>query len=496
MKQLYILSTIYSAVNYSFEVDSILSASKDNDVTVLVCDGCIGICNGNTIGADILCNECLKRSLSVLKDIKNITIIKNSEYFNREKIYKQFSYNSIKELNTITYHGIEIGYGVSSYYISLTRNLNPEITPRLKKILDRWLLTSMRNADIAENAITEEYDMVYVVNGRMFESKPFQEVAFSRCKHVILGESMTNLDGVYVKMNFENVRVHSVSGNCQLIEEFWKSSILSEEEKVQIATSFYTNRASAIATNDKIYVKDQQKNLMPDDWDTRKTNIVIFNSSEDEFAAIGGEFETDNLFDSQMSGIKFILDNIQDENIHFYLRIHPNLMNIKYKYHKDLYKLPSQYKNLTVIPGNSPISSYALLYACDRVITFGSTMGVEAAFAGKIAMVMRPSFYYYLDVNFVPKNKEEIIEFITGRISYIPNRENALKYSYYYYNNERVGSVNKECKLNNYSISFLGWMFSINSMNLKCSDFRMKVCAFLCLLGISVAKLIIPKKEK
>lgn len=496
MKQLYVLGTIYSAVNYSFEIDSIVSAAKKHDVTVLLCDGCVGKCNGNAMGIGVLCHECLNRSTAVLNGIDNIRIIKNSDYLDRKKKYEHFSFNSIKELNKVTYHGIEVGYGVSSYYISLTRNLNPEISPRLKKLLYSWLLTAMRNADIAESVITEDYDMVYVVNGRMFESKPFQEVAFSRGMHIILGESMTNLEGVNVRMNFDNVRVHSVSGNCQLIEEFWKNSTVPEEEKVKIATSFYTNRASAIATNDKIYVKNQQKGLMPDDWDESKTNIAIFNSSEDESAAIGGEFEKNNLFDSQMSGIKFILENVQDENIHFYLRIHPNLMNIPYKYHKDLYKLPSQYKNITVIPGNSPISSYSLLYACDRVITFGSTMGVEAAFAGKSAMVMRPSFYYYLDVSFVPKTEKDVIDFIKGKISYTSNKEGALKYSYYYYNDERGGSDNKECELHNYSVNFFSRPFSINCMNLKCSDSRMKVCAFLNIFGIAVAKLVIPKNEK
>jgi hypothetical protein len=409
--------------------------------------------------------------------------------------HKSYKYNSLKELNRVVYRDFEIGYGVSSYYISLTRNLNPRITSRLKRILDNWLEISMTHADIASNMITSEYDCVYVINGRLFDSKPYQEIAFARRKHVILGESCISIDGRIVRMLFDNVRVHSVSGNSDNIKHFWDSSKLSVEERRSIASSFYEKRAKAIKTNDKVYISGQKQGVLPDDWDASKINIAIFNSSEDEFAAIGGEFEKNNLFGSQLEGIKFLLENVKDNSIHFYLRIHPNLMNIHYKYHTDLYKLPEQYSNVTVIPGNSPVSSYSLMESCDRLITFGSTMGVEAAYAGKEAMVMRPCFYYYLDVNYVPKNKEDVLDFVYGRIGYKPSHEDALKYSYYYYNNERKGPDNSLCSIKRQTISFMRREYYFDSMNFNCSNKRMRFCAYLDLLGVYIAKKRIPKRE-
>lgn len=65
---------------------------------------------------------------------------------------------------------------------------------------------------------------------------------------------------------------------------------------------------------------------MPSDINDHKENIVIFNSSEDEFSAIGGKFESIKLFNSQIEGIKAIVDHYSgDSSKHFYLRIHPNL---------------------------------------------------------------------------------------------------------------------------------------------------------------------------
>jgi len=496
MKHLYILSSIYGSVNFTFEIDSIISDAKENEVTVLLCDQNSGKCSGNTIGMGLLCYECKKRTNAVLSTIKGLKVLKMSDYIEKGIIHGKYNYTSLKELNKIEYKGFEIGYGVSSYYISLTRNLNPKITPKLKRILDDWLECSMTYADVADKVITSDYDMVYVVNGRLFDSKPFQEIAFSKGIHVILGESTKTINGENVRNNFDNIRVHSVIGNTERILKFWDKSQVPIEERKEKAISFFERRANAIMTNDKIYVKDQKPGLMPDDWDDTKTNIVIFNSSEDEFAAIGGEWEKNNLFESQLAGIRYILANTIEPNIHFYLRVHPNLMHIPYKYHTDLYKLPDKFNNVTVIPGNSPVSSYSLMKACDRIVSFGSTMGVESAYAGKATMIMRPCMYYYLNVNYVPENEQDVMDFINGKVEFTPNHENTLKFSYYYYNDERRGPDNLECNLNDYVAKYGKKSYFVSSMNLNCSDFVMKCCAYLGLWGVYIAKKRIPTGEQ
>ena len=120
MKILYILGPIYGSVNFSFEVDSIISHSQSNDVTVLVCDGSVKKCCGNTFGNKLLCFECRRRTASVLSMISNIKIIKQKEVVQHKSVHKCYNYNSLQELNKIVYRDFEIGYGVSSYYISLT----------------------------------------------------------------------------------------------------------------------------------------------------------------------------------------------------------------------------------------------------------------------------------------------------------------------------------------------------------------------------------------
>ena len=77
---------------------------------------------------------------------------------------------------------------------------------------------------------------------------------------------------------------------------------------------------------------------------------MIFNSSEDEFTAIGGEYDEKKVFDSQYEGVAHIANLLKDrKDVNVYLRIHPNLANVKYKYHRDLLALGEKYNNLFVM---------------------------------------------------------------------------------------------------------------------------------------------------
>ena len=78
--------------------------------------------------------------------------------------------------------------------------------------------------------------------------------------------------------------------------------------------------------------------MLPDDYNENERNFVIFNSSEDEIVSLGGEWDEDNLFESQVESIRFVLEHLP-ENTHLYLRIHPNLKGLNAEYHTNLYKL-------------------------------------------------------------------------------------------------------------------------------------------------------------
>ena len=169
---------------------------------------------------------------------------------------------------------------------------------------------------------------------------------------------------------------------------------------------------------------------IPEQWDSNKTNISIYISSEDEFYALGGEW-AEGIYPSQLGGIKQILTSFSnDESYHFYLRIHPNLSEVKYSYHLDCLKLPSQFKNITIIPGNSKVNTYDLIKISDKVISFGSSVGIEASYLGIPSILAGNCYYKFLNGTYNPTNHNETVELIKTKLEAKP-KLGAYKYGAY-----------------------------------------------------------------
>ena len=493
MKKLYVFPSIYNFTLTTFFVDSLITDVKNGfDVTALVCDKCLNTCQNNILSLSVICHNCYNTSIRILRNIKGVKILKYSDCIENCKKYKNHQYNTLEELKSIEYKGINIGYGVLSYYVSKTRNLNPFIDSKLKFYLDKFIISSMKTTDVAFEILSDSYDEIYLVNGRMFNTKPFQEVALLKGIKLIIVESGHDTKGKYVKKYYYNTKVHSIEGRTNYAFKMWNDSSLPEDKKKEYAISFFEKRFRSEQTNDKIYTKKQKKGEIPEFWDESKYNIVIFNSSEDELYAIGDEFEKGKLFKNQYEGLEYLFSQIKDDNIHFYLRIHPNLKNIKYKYCTQLKDFSVKYKNVTVIPGDSSISTYSLMEKADKIITFGSTMGVESSYWGKVVVNLNPCFYNRLKIGYHPSTKEEAISLILEK-SLKPINDDVFKYAYMYYNDEGKSCINEECKLGKYTLPFIHK--KVYSMNYFCSDIQMKFLLFLLFAKELLSKYFLPQKE-
>jgi len=175
------------------------------------------------------------------------------------------------------------------------------------------------------------------------------------------------------------------------------------------------------------FVKDQLKNKLPEGFDRAKRNIVIYNSSEHESIGVEG-FEYP-FFKYQNEAIQHILKYFENnKEFHFYLRVHPMLGNFPNPQWDEIQKF--DYGNLTTIGPGESIDSYCLLDACEKVITFRSTIGVEASFWGKPSILIGQSFYSQLDCAYQPQSIDELFQLIKTTIS--PKFQlGALKYGYW-----------------------------------------------------------------
>lgn len=442
-------------------IDDILSRNQEgNEIYWCYCHNALHSCFGNLNGYPSVCKFCHSMYRRYEKKYGNgvhMIAIDHRDFVHQKHSWQ---YENVDEIKTIVYRDVYVGLSVLSLYLTYTRDLDVNKSKVFRLFFKPIIDDICDYIDYAYDMIERiKPDEIISYNGRFFDNRLFYDIANA------LGIKYTSLEVVggngepFRKVRFEGGLPHSIMVNTKKINELWDNSPLPTEKKTEIATSFYERRRNGELVADiAVYTKAQKKGTLPDGFDPNQRNIAIFNSSEDEFAAVGGEWD-DVLFPSQFEALDFVLKN-SSPDIHFYLRIHPHLKGIKYKAHMDLYTL-SRYKNLTIIPPESEISTYSLMEACEKVITFGSTMGVEAVFWGKPSVLLRRALYENLDICYKPSCKEDIVLLLENKLAPKPI-SGALKYAYYLLDSE-YGIEKTNIDINVKEWIFLKWKFLFTS---------------------------------
>lgn len=430
-KKLYYSSCSIAAPHIGVIIDDILSNDNaDNEIFWAYCDCALSSCFKNLDGHKSICNFChLMYKTFFRKYCNNVCLlpISNSCFVHKNHSWK---YDSVKQIKSIVYRNVYIGNSILSLYFSFTRDLDLNRHDEFVKFAQPLVNKLCDFVDYVYDLIGKlKPDEIVSYNGRLYENRLFYDIANS------LGVKYTALEVVggyvepYKKMSFEGGLPHSIALNTLKIEDLWKKSPLSEIKKNEIASSFFSRRRGGELVADiAVYISAQKQGALPDNFNPKRRNVVIFNSSQDEMAALGDEWETGLVFSSQYDAIEYMLRNTSD--IHFYLRIHPNLRGVLHMEHMKLYDL-AKYDNITIIPPESEVSTYALMEVCEKVVTFGSTMGVEATYWGKPSILLGRSLYENLDVCYNVRDKEELIILLNTTNLEPKNKLGALKYSYF-----------------------------------------------------------------
>jgi hypothetical protein len=430
---------------------------EGHEIHMLVCNGAFDICTTNVSKNLDACSFCAKYTNKLINKVsRDIRIHRIKKYFDNSVKYRNFIYNSVDDIKQIKYKGVKIGFACLSTYISKTRNLNPIINSKSRSDFDYLLLQSRILTDAIGNALDDiRPALVYVFNGRFFDSRPVLDIARQKKIDIKCMDVDQYANKIFVKQISYNATLQNIKGDMSRLNHAWNSPTVSHGDKIKIAHDFFQKKRAGIYIDDTVYIKNQEKGLLPSDFDKGKQNIVIFNSSADEFAAVDDEYSKLCIFKSPIDGMEYIFRTFKNnKKIHFYLRIHPNLSGIKYKYHTDLYLFQKKYSNVTVIPPGDKVSSYDLLDAAEKIIVFGSTMGVEATYWNKAVILLSGCRYYYLDACYKPKNQLELKKMIVSKLK--PKEKNdALKYGYYLMYKDPE-ALYKYIDFTQYNFNFLG----------------------------------------
>ncbi len=176
------------------------------------------------------------------------------------------------------------------------------------------------------------------------------------------------------------------------------------------------------------------------------------------------------MYSTQNEAISLILNEfIGNNNYHFYLRNHPNLSQVNNSQTAEVKKF--NFDNFTLIDASSPVDTYSLMKSCNVIISFGSTIGIEATYHGKISILLGKSFYTNLDVVYEPSSFEQLYDLLYNYKNLKPKPKfSTLSYGYY------MAQRGEEYKYFNYKgksdSSFKGQL--INRFNVSTFSFLLK----------------------
>jgi hypothetical protein len=406
--------------------------NKGNSVTILDCKAHLNACSFNVNKSKSTCIECISIYGQGMKLIEGNYRLLNYKYLKAEdKLFLKnlnFDFITVEDLKKTKIEDYDIGIGVLASIVSYHRNPNFDFQSYLPIIKKLFYASCEVYLSIKNHLITGNYDEVYLFNGRYSEFRAVFRAAQSLKINAKLYEYGSDLSKYAV---FDNYLPHSIINTTKLINTVWeecKDHIYRKEK----GEEFYKNNRKGIEKSYYSYIKDQDSLLLPKNFNNQKTNIVIYNSSEDEMTAIDEEWVND-LYVSQVEGIIKIIKSVeqfeQSENYHVYLRIHPNLKSLP---GDDSYTLKNFKSNIfTFIPADSDISSYNLLDNADIILTFASTVGIEATFWDKPSILLGPSAYQNLGAAYTPKSHEEVIALLQNKNLSPLNKEGAVKYGFY-----------------------------------------------------------------
>ncbi len=398
--------------------------NEKHQIRVLNCDAVLANCYLNPKGHVIGCAICQARTQKLFNLVgiekKNIVNLKKHEKANQLTIP---NFSHLQELMTFNYKGINIGRGTASTIISLKRDYEIN-TEKYGGLIETELRKSVNVMCNIEHQITEfKPDKIYLFNGRFAEFYPVIELV----KKYNIPYATVEAGSRAGKYNiYENSLPHSIKAWEREANKLWDN--FETTERIKLANQWFNDKKYGRQKNDKSYIGKQTKQTLPQNFDESKINIAIFNSSEDEMKAIV-EWQTE-LYDSQNEAIeKMVGYFVNNTNIHFYLRVHPNLGKVDNIQIREIEKM--SFPNLTVIPPNSEVDTYYLMEKCDKAVSFGSTTGVEATYWGTPSILYGKSFYMNQDLAYVPKSFQELVKLIELKNLAPMPQENTFKYSLY-----------------------------------------------------------------
>ena len=392
---------------FEIELDLVMQElSSNRSVTIMICNGKKNYCIANPRMNKIKCSFCksrLKNGLNIIKKkFKKEKIEYIEEKFSHFKSNYKFSNKSLKNFKL---KKIDFGSAVLGTIITQYKNKNIDIK-KYNFLANVLLDESIKTLQNFKKIIKNNYSKILIFNGRHYNYRPI--LRYCQQKKI----NAFSYDYPYHTHNGYLIRKLDFTQNLEKRSIFLKKKInkLDFNKIKNEGIRFLNNRINKKPTGSFPVFNIHQKEILPKNFDSNKINIAIFNVTDFESITIS-ENNKLYLFNNQIQATEFILSKFRNKNIQFYLRYHPNAYQekidiIKYKL------LEKKFTNFLLISPFSKISSHYLIKNSNFVISFGSTVGLEAVFLKKNLITLGPSSYMKFKIDTMPQSKKSLVKII------------------------------------------------------------------------------------
>ncbi len=422
-----------AVLGHHFETDlEIIQNHLDqgDDVTVVTCDAYLSDLKFMACKGVLRCEYCQSRcqqGLSLLRNTQKLTHLSLGKLLPVDCTTGKIDLTSNDQVKSLNYKGADIGSTYISSLISDLRNPMVDLGSRVKQTrTSLHLLAAM--TDRFEQLLDENQPKkVYFFNGRFSLYRPLLRMCQQKKIEFFVHERGGS--NLLYSLTLNNMP-HDIATKEREMSTLWQDPRRNEEEKVGMSSDWFEKRAMGKGTAWYSFTDKQDLTELPPCWNSKNQNISIFVSSDDEFAEVPG-WEI-GMFDTQAHAVSHILNSFSTQpEFRFYIRMHPNLRGLRNRDIDALRRLGDQNPNCVVIPPESTVSSYTLLRRSNKVICFGSTTGIEAAYMGTPSILVGKSFYMNLGSTYKPESPEALEKLVGSKqLAPLP-REGALKYGYW-----------------------------------------------------------------
>ncbi|MEC9282560.1 MAG: hypothetical protein VX642_07595 [Bdellovibrionota bacterium] len=397
------------------------------------CKSQIPSCFANPSHLNAYCDYCVHRS-SQVKAFYPKAIEKSVDPFwkHEDKLYfnsLSTKFPSLRDLYNyrIKYCDInfDIGQAVCCSLVSICRD-SSEALLKEQNLIDSLFLTAFYQLVTLGRLIeSESYDEVVIFNGRFAIVRGVLRYCQSKKVDIYCHERGGDF---YRYALVKQDTIHSLATHKNKLE-LLKKDFSEKSELYKIGEDFFENQRKGKVYSWKSYITEQEQGKLPDGFEEGLRKVSIFISSEDEFFALD-DFKV-HFFKDQVEAITYMASQLKEElgrSLSLFVRIHPNLAGIDNHFIRSIKSLEQD--GLTVIDADSKVSSYSLVDQSDLILSFGSTVGVEACYVGKPVLLMGTTWYEDLDICTVPESKSDLIEKIKTE-NKVRNKKDAILYGAY-----------------------------------------------------------------